>query len=178
MQNDEGGESDGSLAMAVFQPDTTSLYIYIQVHDYSRVQTRSRGGRWAGLWIQYNTTLLPSVNTLIARGMFCGAKYTHHTFTPIIKHLITTTANKHPRLDFLLWDLEEGHGAGASSKPRRDQEQGGGARAQKVGLASVVPQQPCYGRCPCDSALHSSWNSKCVAYTSCCAIRARQSPPP
>ena len=46
--------------------------------------------------IQYNITLLPSVNTLIARGMFCGAKYTHHTFTPIIKHLITTTANKHP----------------------------------------------------------------------------------
>ena len=37
--------------------------------------------------IQYNITLLPSVNTLIARGMFCGAKYTHHTFTPIIKHL-------------------------------------------------------------------------------------------
>ena len=44
---------------------------------------------------QYNTTLLPSVNTLIARGMFCGAKNTHHTFTPIIKHFITT-ANKHP----------------------------------------------------------------------------------
>ena len=40
-------------------------------------------------------TLLPSVNALIARGMFCGAKYTHRTFTPIIKHLITTTANKH-----------------------------------------------------------------------------------
>ena len=33
----------------------------------------------------YNTTLLPSVNT-IALGMFCGARYTHHTFTPIIKH--------------------------------------------------------------------------------------------
>ena len=33
---------------------------------------------------------------LIAQGMFCGAKYTHHTFTPIIKHLIPTTANKHP----------------------------------------------------------------------------------
>ena len=46
---------------------------------------------------QYNTTLLPSVNTLIARGMFCGVKYTHHTFTPVIKHLITTRANKHPR---------------------------------------------------------------------------------
>ena len=28
--------------------------------------------------------------------MFCGAKYTHHTFTSIIKHKITTTANKHP----------------------------------------------------------------------------------
>ena len=49
--------------------------------------------------IQYNITLLPSVNTMIARGMICGAKYTHHTFTPIIKHLITTTAknnNKKP----------------------------------------------------------------------------------
>ena len=43
-----------------------------------------------------NITLLPSVNTLIARGMLSGAKYTHHTFTPVIKHLITTTANKHP----------------------------------------------------------------------------------
>ena len=28
--------------------------------------------------------------------MFCGVKYTPHTFTPIVKHLITTTANKHP----------------------------------------------------------------------------------
>ena len=46
--------------------------------------------------IIYNTTLLPSVSILIARGMFCGAKYTHHTFTLVIKHLITTTANKHP----------------------------------------------------------------------------------
>ena len=34
--------------------------------------------------IQYNTTLLPNVNT-IALGMFCRAKYTHHTFTAIIK---------------------------------------------------------------------------------------------
>ena len=42
----------------------------------------------------YNTPLLPSVNT-IALGMFCGAKFTHHTLTPIIKHhQITTTANK------------------------------------------------------------------------------------
>ena len=29
--------------------------------------------------------------------MFCGAKYTHLTFSPIIKHLITTTSNKPPR---------------------------------------------------------------------------------
>ena len=45
----------------------------------------------------YNITLslLPSVSTLIALGMFSGAKYTHYTFTSIIKHLITT-ANKHP----------------------------------------------------------------------------------
>ena len=46
--------------------------------------------------IQYNITLLPSVNTLIARGMFCGAKVNHYTFTLIIKHLITTKGNKHP----------------------------------------------------------------------------------
>ena len=36
---------------------------------------------------QYNIRLLPSVNTLTARGMFCGAKYTHHTwldpYTPL-----------------------------------------------------------------------------------------------
>ena len=43
--------------------------------------------------IQYNITLLPSVNTLIARGMVCGAKYSHHTFTPIIKHLLQQQIN-------------------------------------------------------------------------------------
>ena len=60
-------------------------------------QLQSCVGRSCGLTvIRYNITLLPSVNTLIARGMFCGARYTHYTFTPIIKHLITTTANKHP----------------------------------------------------------------------------------
>ena len=53
---------------------------------------------------QYNTTLLPQYNTTLLKecqytawGMFCDAKDTHsHTFTPIIKHLITTTAKKHP----------------------------------------------------------------------------------
>ena len=39
--------------------------------------------------LQYITTLFPSVNT-IAPGMLVvvvfGAKYTHHTFSPIIKH--------------------------------------------------------------------------------------------
>ena len=34
--------------------------------------------------LQYNTTVLPSVNT-IAWQMFCGAKYIHLTFTPIIQ---------------------------------------------------------------------------------------------
>ena len=42
--------------------------------------------------VRYNTSLLPSVST-IALGMFCGARYAHHTFTLIIKHDITTTAN-------------------------------------------------------------------------------------
>ena len=36
------------------------------------------------MYSQHNTTFLPSVST-IALGHFCGAKYTHHTFTPIIK---------------------------------------------------------------------------------------------
>ena len=59
---------------------------------------------------QYNITLLPSVNTLIAGGMFCGAKYTHHTFTPIIKHLITTTANKHPgKRSFIDKNMRKSH---------------------------------------------------------------------
>ena len=44
----------------------------------------------------HNITLLPNANMLTARGMFCAAKYTHHTFSPIIKHLSTTTANTHP----------------------------------------------------------------------------------
>jgi len=62
--------------------------IYCVGHDGPSV------ARWIML-LQYSTTLLPSV-TIIARGMFCGARYTHHTFTPVIKHQITTTANKHP----------------------------------------------------------------------------------
>ena len=37
-------------------------------------------------WYALYTTLLPSVNTL-ALEMFRGAKYTHHAFMPIIKHL-------------------------------------------------------------------------------------------
>ena len=45
----------------------------------------------------YNTTLLPSVNTLIARGMFCGAKYTHHTFTPITLIPLASITLTHPR---------------------------------------------------------------------------------
>ena len=38
----------------------------------------------------YNTTLLPDVNT-IALEMFCGARFAHHTFTPVMKHHSTTT---------------------------------------------------------------------------------------
>ena len=34
---------------------------------------------------QYNITLLPNVST-VALGMFCDARFTHHTLTPSIKH--------------------------------------------------------------------------------------------
>ena len=37
------------------------------------------------VYIYIYTTLLPSVNT-IALEMFCGAKYTRHTFTPVTEH--------------------------------------------------------------------------------------------
>ena len=54
-------------------------------------------------------TLLPSVNTLIVRGTFCGVKYTHHTFTPIIKHLVTATANKHPGKKSVTDNMRKSH---------------------------------------------------------------------
>ena len=50
--------------------------------------------------VQYNTTLLPSVNT-IALGMFCGAKYIHHTLTPIIKHYTTTNIKHRSKKSFI-----------------------------------------------------------------------------
>ena len=43
-----------------------------------------------------DTTLLASVNTLIARGMFCGSKYTHHSSHFFIFYLQQTTSNKDP----------------------------------------------------------------------------------
>ena len=49
---------------------------------------------YVGTKLQYNFIAKCQYND--ARGLFCGAKFTHHTSTPIIKHLITTTANKHP----------------------------------------------------------------------------------
>ena len=48
------------------------------VIDHSHMPVPSRG-------MTYNTTLLPRVSTT-ALGMLCDARYTHHTFTPIIKH--------------------------------------------------------------------------------------------
>ena len=50
----------------------------------------------------------------------------------------------------------EGDGAGPSVREhRREQEQGGGDGLRKSDLsfaAVAVPQQQCYGHCPCDSA--------------------------
>ena len=66
------------------------------------------------------------------------------------------------KLDFHLQvqarSLEEEGGAGPPRQPRRDQEQGGEARSSEswTSFASAVPQQQCYGHCPCDSAPHSS----------------------
>ena len=52
-----------------------------------------------------------------------------------------------------------------TKKPRRDQEQGGGAGLHTeswTSFASVVSQRRSYGHCLCDSVLHSSWGSNCV----------------
>ena len=48
--------------------------------------------------MKYNTALLPSVNTT-ALGMFSGAKYTHHIFTPIMKHNPISTAQGNVQRD-------------------------------------------------------------------------------
>ena len=42
------------------------------------------------------------------------------------------------------------------SPPRREQGGGAGLRKLDLSFASVVPQQLCYGHCPCDSAPHGS----------------------
>ena len=43
----------------------------------------SQKQRMLSFSLQYSLTLLPCFNTLIAQGMFCSAKYTHHTFIPV-----------------------------------------------------------------------------------------------
>ena len=72
-------------------------------------ETSSRLGlRDRSPWLQYNTIKL-YCQVLIARGMFCCAKYTHYTFTPIIKRLITT-ANKHPgKKSFIDKNMRKSH---------------------------------------------------------------------
>ena len=52
-----------------------------------------------------DTTLLASVNTLIARGMFCGSKYTHHS-----SHFLFFIYNKQHQIKILVkshgWDTD------------------------------------------------------------------------
>ena len=67
-----GGKRGGGIKPTCFSLIFSVISFYICIMCYDT--------------IQYNTTLLPIVNT-VARGMFCGPKYTHHTFTPIMKHL-------------------------------------------------------------------------------------------
>ena len=59
-------------------------------------------------------------------------------------------------------------GAGPSTKPRKDHEQGGGAGLRKLDLflLQVVTQQRCNGHCPCDSALTQQLKQQ---LRSCCA---------
>ena len=54
-------------------------------------------------------------------------------------------------------DQEEGGGAGPSGKPRRIQEQRGGARLRKrlLLLQLFLNSCTCYGHCPYDSVPHS-----------------------
>ena len=61
--------------------------------SFGNIEHKAQCDRERLEFIQYNTTLLPSVNTTlllsvntIALGVFCGAKYTPHTSTQIIKH--------------------------------------------------------------------------------------------
>ena len=51
---------------------------------------------------QCSTTSMPSVS-VIAQGMFCGAKYAHHTFLPIISIRVVTLVS----VSFLLSTANE-----------------------------------------------------------------------
>ena len=101
---------------------------------------------WAPALIQNNITLLP----LIARGMFCGAKYTHHTFTSIIKHKITTTANKHPgKKSFIDKNIKNPTGIKLCISHKT-------ATSQGPPLKSYCPNKSSYVNCVKDSQL-SAW---------------------
>ena len=66
-------EEDKETRNIVRLPTETKIAVVTYIDLHAKTST------------QYNTTLLPSVNT-IALGIPYGAKYTNHKFTPIIKH--------------------------------------------------------------------------------------------
>ena len=69
--------------------------VYLPVCFHDRV---SQVAHWWWLY-SYNTTVLQSVN-VTAQRMFRGAKYTHHTFTPIIRQQTELQQRKDVR-----WEL-------------------------------------------------------------------------
>ena len=59
--------------------------IYLYEHTHHRASHLEMSPKLSQFVFFYNTSLLPSVSTNTL-GMCCGAKYTHYTFTPVIKH--------------------------------------------------------------------------------------------
>ena len=65
---------------------------------------------------------MPRVNTLIARGMFCGAKYTHDIFTPIRKHVITTAKKNPGKKSFIDKNMRKSHWHQKKKKKKKKKE--------------------------------------------------------
>ena len=109
------------------------------VHTRSPAETDQDWGKWAGSYEKVRLSLRAQARS--RGGRWCWTLKTHSTASPF----------RHPPPKYLV-------------TPIIDQEQGGGAGLRKLDFFcfTVVPQQLCYRHRPCDSAPHSSWNSKCV----------------
>ena len=68
-------------------------FIFLIASNFNSMKTLTLSVHIGLHIVSYNTTLLRNDNT-VTQGMFSSAKYTHHTFTPIIKTLLNYNSSK------------------------------------------------------------------------------------